>query len=158
MISTTWVVSVSRNDIKCKYILYVSPIQFSTWSSFLISIPCMRWNVVQAWWSGPWLNIKMSSYQHRKSHCGDKTVVRSSYLHNGIFYTGKMTSLCWTTTRDLMMIHWIWPAPPNSIELITPGRYGSNFRCEIFERMSGVTSWTVFWNCSRASATEHLSW
>ena len=45
--------------------------------------------------AGPWLNIKMSSYQYRKSHCGDKTVVRSSYLHNGISYTGKMTSLYW---------------------------------------------------------------
>ena len=32
------------------------------------------------------------SYQYRKSHCGDKTVVRSSYLHNGISYTGKMSS------------------------------------------------------------------
>ena len=40
-------------------------------------------------------NIKMPSYQYRKSHCGDKTVVRSSYLHNGISYTGKMTSLYW---------------------------------------------------------------
>ena len=37
--------------------------------------------------------IKMLSYQYRKYHCGDKTVVRSSYLHNGISYTGKMTSL-----------------------------------------------------------------
>ena len=44
---------------------------------------------------GPWFNIKMSSYQYRKSHCGDKMVVRSSYLHNGISYTGKMTSLYW---------------------------------------------------------------
>ena len=43
----------------------------------------------------PWFNIKMSSYQYRKSHCGDKTVVRSSYLHNGISYTGKMTSFYW---------------------------------------------------------------
>ena len=34
--------------------------------------------------------IKMSSYQYRKSHCGDKTVVRSSYLHNGISYTGNI--------------------------------------------------------------------
>ena len=47
------------------------------------------------WRPGPWFNIKMSSYQYRKSHCGDKTVVRSSYLHNGISYTGKMTSLYW---------------------------------------------------------------
>ena len=45
--------------------------------------------------SGPWFNIKMSSYQYRKSHCGDKTVVRSSYLHNGISCTGKMSSLYW---------------------------------------------------------------
>ena len=44
---------------------------------------------------GPWLNIKMSSYQYRKSHCGDKTILRPSYLHNGISYTGKMTSLYW---------------------------------------------------------------
>ena len=45
--------------------------------------------------AGPWVNIKMSSYQYRKSHCRDKTVVRSSYLHNGISYTGKMSSLYW---------------------------------------------------------------
>ena len=40
-------------------------------------------------------NIKMYSYQYRKSHCGDKTVVRSSYLHGGISNTGKMSSLYW---------------------------------------------------------------
>ena len=44
---------------------------------------------------GPRFNIKMTSYQYRKSHWGDKTVVRSSYLHNGISYTGKMSSLYW---------------------------------------------------------------
>ena len=35
------------------------------------------------------------SYQYRKSHCGDKTILRPSYLHNRISYTGKMTSLYW---------------------------------------------------------------
>ena len=45
--------------------------------------------------SGLWFNITISSYQYRKSHCGEKTVVRSSYLHNGISYTGKMSSLYW---------------------------------------------------------------
>ena len=44
---------------------------------------------------GGWFKIKMSSYLYRKSHCGDKTVARSAYLHNGISYTGKMTSLNW---------------------------------------------------------------
>ena len=44
---------------------------------------------------GPWFNIKMLYYQYRKSHCGVKTVLRSSYLHNAISYTGKMASLYW---------------------------------------------------------------
>ena len=52
-------------------------------------------------WPGPRFNTKMSSYQYRKSHCGDKMVVRSSYLHNGIFYTGKMASLYWTSPSTL---------------------------------------------------------
>ena len=43
--------------------------------------------------SGSRFNIKMISYKYRKSHCGDKTILRPSYLHNGISYTGKMTSL-----------------------------------------------------------------
>ena len=49
-------------------------------------IECVRWQ-------GPWFSIKMSSNQYRKSHCGDKTVVRPSYLHNGTSYTGKMIYL-----------------------------------------------------------------
>ena len=48
---------------------------------------------------GPWFNIKMS-YQYKKSHFGDKTVVRSSYLHNRISYTGKMTYLYWISPED----------------------------------------------------------
>ena len=43
--------------------------------------------------SGHWFNIKISSYQYRKSHCGDEMILRPPYLHNGIFYTGKMTPL-----------------------------------------------------------------
>ena len=44
---------------------------------------------------GGWFNIKMSSYQYRKSYCGDKTILRSSYLHNEISHTGKTASLYW---------------------------------------------------------------
>ena len=29
---------------------------------------------------GPWFNIKMPSYQYRKTHCGDKMIIRSSCL------------------------------------------------------------------------------
>ena len=50
--------------------------------------------------TGPWFNIKMSSYQYRKSHFGDKTILRPSYLQNGISYTGKMTSLYWIRAQN----------------------------------------------------------
>ena len=52
---------------------------------------------------GGWFNIKMTSYQYRKSHCGDKMILRPSYLHNGISYTGKLTSLHWI--RALVCIY-----------------------------------------------------
>ena len=51
--------------------------------------------IVNAGQTGPRFNIKMTSYQYRKSHCGDKTILRPSYLHNGVSYTGKTTSLYW---------------------------------------------------------------
>ena len=51
--------------------------------------------------AGHWFNIKMSSYQNRKSHCGDKTVIRLSYLHCGISYTGKMASLLYPRPTKL---------------------------------------------------------
>ena len=49
-----------------------------------------HWN-----WTGGRINIKMSSYQYKKSHCGDKTILRPSYLHIEISYTGKMLSSYW---------------------------------------------------------------
>ena len=42
-------------------------------------------------------NIKMSSYQYRKSHCGHKTFVKSSYLHSGI------SSLYWINTQVFVL-------------------------------------------------------
>ena len=79
---------------------------FSQWGrSFLWKLSChwlkgLRQHQVDVVRQGPWgwFNIKMSSYQYRKSHCGDKTILRPSYLHNGISYTGKMTSLYWIRT------------------------------------------------------------
>ena len=50
----------------------------------------------------------MSSYQYRKSHCGDKTVVRSSYLHNGTSYTCKMQSLYWIRAQITKWFHAIY--------------------------------------------------
>ena len=59
-----------------------------SWSmiGFTLLHPCNR-----AWVEKKYRFImQMLSYQYRKSHSGDTTVVRSSYLHNGISYTGKM--------------------------------------------------------------------
>ena len=50
---------------------------------------------------GPWFNIKMLSYPYRISHWGDKTILRPSYLHNEISYTGKKTSLYWIRAQDI---------------------------------------------------------
>ena len=39
-----------------------------------------------------WFGVIKMSFQYRKSHCGDKTVVISSYFDHGIPYSGKITS------------------------------------------------------------------
>ena len=41
---------------------------------------------------GSWCSMNIS-YQYRKSHRGDKTFVRTSYLHNGIYYSDKTAPL-----------------------------------------------------------------
>ena len=56
------------------------------------------------WIPGPRFNIKMLSYQYRKSHCGDKTILRPSYLRYGISYTGKTTSLYWIRAQGLCIL------------------------------------------------------
>ena len=58
---------------------------------------CEHQSPIDGGLQGPWpqFNIKMLSYRYRKSHCGDKMILRPSYLHNGISYTGNITSLYW---------------------------------------------------------------
>ena len=87
---TTWSTIIAVRDvIKC---LYSKLIVLSQWEMFAaaINLACLIIMI-----SGPWFNINMSSYQYRKSHCGDKTILRPSYLHNGISHTGKKTDLYW---------------------------------------------------------------
>ena len=94
-------------------VLFISYVIVSDWptisiSSFILTyhyrdVTWVSWHIkplatllsVQLFVQGPDSIKRMSSYQYRKSHCGDKTVVRSSYLHNGISYTDKMMSLYW---------------------------------------------------------------
>ena len=81
-------------------------------------------------WPEPRFNIKMASYQYRKSHCWDKTVIRSSYLHNGISYTGKMTSLYWI--RD----QWFSTQTGCNVE---SGHFS-------FFMLTGTSHWTNNWS------------
>ena len=45
--------------------------------------------------TGHWFNIKMSYYQYRNYHWGDKMTLRLSFLHNGILYTCETISSYW---------------------------------------------------------------
>ena len=65
---------------------------------------------------GCWFNINMLSYQYRKSHCGDKTIIRSSYLHDGISYTGKMTCSFWNSYAGKMIYSW-WNQKNENVEM-----------------------------------------
>ena len=67
-----------------------------------LAVQRARASTVRVFWPGLWFSDKMPSYQYRKSHCGDKTVVRSSYLHNRISYTGKMASWYWISPQALL--------------------------------------------------------
>ena len=58
---------------------------------------------------GSSLKLKIICYQFRKSHGGNKTILRPSYLHNGISYTGKMTFLYWIRTQA--SVYWICNTP-----------------------------------------------
>ena len=81
--------------------MHLSKIPFKSprgqWVNWCWHLDIPRWQgQYYGWWCpGGWFNVKMASYQYRKSHCGDKTILRPSYLHNGISYTGKMPSLYW---------------------------------------------------------------
>ena len=72
------------------YVIFIFLI-FIMYNQFIMSQYCKA----NCMTTGPWFNIKMTSYQYRKSHCGDKTILRPSYLPNGISYAGKITSLYW---------------------------------------------------------------
>ena len=89
---------------------------------------------------GPWFNIKMSSYQYRKSHCGDKTVVRLSYLHNGISYTGKMTSLYWFSPLEVFL-KVTWPFSiftPSDLEAKSLGKIPRDFSCWLWRYLGSL--------------------
>ena len=83
--------SITLRAFLLLHICYQNYIKITLYSQCLHRLP------------GGWFNIKMLSYQYRKSHCGDKMILRPSYLHNGISYAGKMTSLYWISAQVLQI-------------------------------------------------------
>ena len=75
--------------------------------TFMEDTPSRDNNVSSTWHKHEALgiNIKMLSCQYRKYHCGYKTVIWSSYLHNGMSNAGKMSSLYWI--RALVLCNWV---------------------------------------------------
>ena len=67
----------------------------SEWTVENLMIYCVSSGIVHTAGIAFWVLIQYKDdiLPVRKSHCGDKTVVRSSYLQNEISYTGKMSSL-----------------------------------------------------------------
>ena len=67
--------------------LFLIPISFVI--LLVVSGACQSCICVCMYTPGAPFNIKMTSYWYRKCYCGDQTIIRSSYLHNGISFTGK---------------------------------------------------------------------
>ena len=90
-INCIWVLLMSFWNVKC---VIKGPLWPSMASFIRMFVMCLviKWDIIRI---GPRLNIKMSSYQYNESHCGDKMVVRLSYINNGLSYTGKMSSFYW---------------------------------------------------------------
>ena len=72
---------------------------------------CYWSNLTCDWLSIVWTYSKQETenrawglVQYRKSNCGDKTILRPSYLHNGISYTGKTPSCHWIRAHGLVSI------------------------------------------------------
>ena len=107
--------------------------------------------------------IKTPSYQYRKSHCGYKTILPPSYPHNGISYTGKMSSLYWIRAQKLFdaavpkAVCDIWQQYPgcmskqarNKVDIMLESNRIRDRNCSIFRHHYRtdcivVVSWNIF--------------
>ena len=68
----------------------------------IVTFPRGEW--VNIPWNAGWIIDRLVTYISKKFHCGDKTILRPSYLHNGISYTGKTTSLYWIMALSLLKL------------------------------------------------------
>ena len=96
---------IGINKAMSQWLLTFNLCVSATWPlTCAFHIPCTHTPEIIDMHRGMCDNIKMPSYQYRKSYCGDKTILRSFYLHNGIFYTGKIAYFYWIIPQDPILI------------------------------------------------------
>ena len=76
--------------------------------------------------SGRCRGIDIASYQYRNSHCGDTMIWWLSYLHNGISYPGKVTSLYRNGLKIYLYIQ-------NPMQIMVPIEYSNCSQGELIQ-------------------------
>ena len=89
--------------------------------------------------TGGWFNIKTTSCQYRKSHCGDKAILRPSYFHNGISYTGNMSSLYWIKALVVMFPNMYIHCRLHSISENKYSHYNDVIMTTVASQITGLT-------------------
>ena len=120
-------------------------VQVVTWWKHQVTNNYMKQSGLTSMPPGPQFIIKMSSYQYRKPHWGDKTVVRLSYLHNGISYTGKTTSLYWIRALESPGVNPPPPPPPPEVPSFicwSPPHYQGSVHCPHLIARSSTSGWS----------------
>ena len=87
-----------------------------------------------------WFSKKMPSYQYRKSHCGVRTILRLSYLHNGISYPGKIIYLYWIKP-SMSILDW---SSDGSVFILTNLQIQSSLLISTHCQVSGVGPLSLF--------------
>ena len=85
----------------------------------------------------------LPEHQYRNSHYGCKTILRWSYLHNGISYTGKTTSLYWIRAQDSQCVaQWLVDASASNhdhdLTHWPPEDADNNLKLVIFKLISWI--------------------
>ena len=94
-------------DKMCTNYTLINQITIKSWKSFFLFIHVYKTVSMH----GSEMTPVFKYYQHRKSHCGDKIILRPPDLHDGISYTGKTTYLYWirvqgNSAHNVDQRHW----------------------------------------------------
>ena len=86
---------------------------------------------------------------YRKSHYGEKTILKPSCLHNGISYTGKMTSLYWISALAAIPLKSI-PMSRHLPEMPA--------ECQTVQMCLPLTALALCWHCADLNCLFSWPW